>query len=42
MFPNPGPTLDIAVAAPDIADTKSKPSKDKSAANIKDNRSDFY
>ena len=34
MSPNPGPTFDIAVAAPEIDDTKSKPVKD----NIMDNK----
>ena len=33
--PNPGPTLDIAVADPDIAVTKSKPSSESRAAKIK-------
>ena len=33
--PKPGPTFDIAVAEPDIAETKSKPSKDRSAAKMK-------
>ena len=33
--PNPGPTFDIAEAEPDSAVTKSKPSKDRSAAKMK-------
>ena len=33
--PNPGPTLDIAEAEPEIAVIKSKPSKDKRVARIK-------
>ena len=35
ISPKPGPTFDIAVAEPDIAETKSKPSKDRSAAKMK-------
>ena len=35
ISPKPGPTLDIAVAAPDTAVTKSKPFKDNNVANIK-------
>ena len=35
MSPNPGPTLDIAEADPDIAVIKSKPFKDKNTAKIK-------
>ena len=35
IFPNPGPTLDIAVADPESADIKSSPLRDKSAARIK-------
>ena len=33
--PNPGPTLEIEVAAPDIEVIKSSPVKDNSAAMIK-------
>ena len=33
--PNPGPTLEIDVAAPEIAVIKSRPVKDSSAARIK-------
>jgi hypothetical protein len=33
--PNPGPTLEIDVAAPEIEVTKSKPLKDKNAVIIK-------
>ena len=33
--PNPGPTLEIEVAAPEIEVTKSKPLKDKNAVIIK-------
>ena len=33
--PNPGPTFEIDVAAPDIAVMKSSPVKDNRAANIK-------
>jgi len=35
ISPNPGPTLDIEVAAPEIADKKSRPVIDKSMATIK-------
>ena len=35
MSPSPGPTFDIAVAEPDIAEIKSKPLKDSKAAKIK-------
>jgi hypothetical protein len=35
ISPKPGPTFDIAVAEPEIAETKSNPSKDKSVAKIK-------
>ena len=35
ISPNPGPTFDIAEAEPDIAVIKSRPSKDKRAAKIK-------
>ena len=35
MLPNPGPTLDIEVAAPDKAVTKSRPFKERTAAKIK-------
>ena len=33
--PNPGPTFEIEVAAPDIDVIKSSPVKDNNAANIK-------
>ena len=33
--PNPGPTLEIDVAAPEIAVIKSRPVKDSNAARIK-------
>ena len=33
--PKPGPTFDIEVAAAEIAVTKSKPSTDNNAVNIK-------
>ena len=33
--PNPGPTFDIDVAAPEIAVIKSRPVKDNNAAKIK-------
>ena len=33
--PNPGPTLEIEVAAPEIAVIKSRPVKDSNAARIK-------
>ena len=35
MSPNPGPTLDIALAAPEIDVRKSRPEIDKSIAIIK-------
>ena len=35
ISPRPGPTLDIEVAAPEIADIKSRPVIDKSIAIIK-------
>ena len=35
MSPSPGPTLDIEVAAPEIADKKSRPVIDKSIDIIK-------
>ena len=35
ISPSPGPTLDIDVAAPEIADKKSSPVMDKSIAIIK-------
>ena len=35
MGPNPGPTLEIDVAAPEIAVIKSRPVKDNSAASTK-------
>ena len=35
MSPNPGPTLDIAEADPEIAVIKSKPFNDKRTAKIK-------
>ena len=35
ILPNPGPTLDIAEADPDIAVIKSKPFIDKNTAKIK-------
>ena len=35
MFPSPGPTFEIEVAAPEIAVTKSRPVKDNNAAKIK-------
>ena len=35
ISPNPGPTLEIEVAAPEIEVTKSKPVKDKIAAKQK-------
>ena len=35
ISPRPGPTLDIEVAAPEIADKKSRPEIDKSMAIIK-------
>ena len=33
--PNPGPTLDIDVAAPEIAEIKSRPVKDNNAVKVK-------
>ena len=33
--PNPGPTFDIALAAPEIAVKKSRPVKDSKSAKIK-------
>ena len=35
ISPSPGPTLDIAVAAPETADRKSKPVNDNNIATIK-------
>ena len=35
ISPKPGPTFEIAVAEPDIAETKSRPSKDRSEAKMK-------
>ena len=35
ISPKPGPTLDIAVAAPDTAVIKSKPFKDNNVAKMK-------
>ena len=35
MGPNPGPTFEIEVAAPDIAVIKSRPVKDSNAVSIK-------
>ncbi len=35
ISPNPGPTLEIEVAAPEIEVTKSKPVKDNTAAKQK-------
>tara|TARA_B100000700_G_scaffold328085_2_gene444709 strand:+ start:740 stop:910 length:171 start_codon:yes stop_codon:yes gene_type:complete len=35
MSPKPGPTFDIALAAPDIAERKSRPEIDRSMAIIK-------
>ena len=34
MGPNPGPTLEIDVAAPEIAVIKSRPVKDSRAATV--------
>ena len=38
MSPRPGPTLDIEVAAPEIADRKSRPEIDSNIAIIKNKK----